>query len=297
MRNKVGNEINYLKIAVTDRTNHTCKYALPKRPDAATENESAGILSFEEITKAVKAFAELGITTVELCGESGGEALLRKDLHRLVKDLKAVKGIEKVILSTNGTLLSDAAAKLKDFGLDSVNINIPSLKFVRLKEITGESIDTVVAGINAATDKGLKPVVLDTTLFRGYTQDEILDFLQLTFQHDYTVCFREFLPGSSEMKGDFEYLPEADIRAKLPALMPCGEEKGSYTLYKYPGALGKITFISPVTHPDFHEDEKISLSAFGILSPSVYENGGTDIREAISGDITKLKDVIENAVS
>ena len=49
---------------------------------------------------------------------------MRKGAADFVRELKAVPGVEKVSLTTNGTLLEKHALALAGAGLDSVNISL-----------------------------------------------------------------------------------------------------------------------------------------------------------------------------
>src|ERR1043165_977379 len=73
-----GRVHNNLRISVTDRCNLRCTYCMPEDVAFMDRRE---LLSFEEITRFVEIAAPLGINKVRL---TGGEPLLRRDLHRLV---------------------------------------------------------------------------------------------------------------------------------------------------------------------------------------------------------------------
>lgn len=60
--------------------------------------------------------------------------------------------------------------------------------------------------------------------------DEILDFLQLTFQHKYDIVFMPTMPYEK-------------IKAKMPALRETEQEFEDVEMYKYPGSVGRIGFL------------------------------------------------------
>src|SRR5579862_2931886 len=101
-----------LRISVTDRCNFRCTYCMPF--DEYTWIERQQVLSFEEIERIVRLFLSFGIRKVRL---TGGEPLVRKDLHRLIKRLAAVDGLEDLSLTTNGALLAEQAPDLYGAGL------------------------------------------------------------------------------------------------------------------------------------------------------------------------------------
>ena len=66
----------------------------------------AELLTFEEITRLARLFAELGVSKLRL---TGGEPLLRRDLPVLVAMLGDIEDIEDITLTTNGSLLARQA--------------------------------------------------------------------------------------------------------------------------------------------------------------------------------------------
>src|SRR3954464_5886263 len=93
-----GRPHNNLRISVTDRCNLRCAYCMPEE---VTFLDRAELLTFEEIARFVQVAASLGIDKV---GLTGGEPLLRRDLHRLVAMIAAIPGIRDIGLTTNGLL-------------------------------------------------------------------------------------------------------------------------------------------------------------------------------------------------
>src|SRR5207247_3543353 len=90
---------NNLRISVTDRCNLRCTYCMPEDVTFIDRRE---LLTFEEITQFVRVAAGLGVDKIRL---TGGEPLMRKDLHKLARMLVAVPGIADVGMTTNGLLL------------------------------------------------------------------------------------------------------------------------------------------------------------------------------------------------
>src|SRR5687767_15546840 len=83
----------------------------------------AEILTFEEITRLARLFAELGVRKLRL---TGGEPLLRAQIETLVAMLAEIEGIEDLALTTNGLLLADKATPLRAAGLDRITVSVRS---------------------------------------------------------------------------------------------------------------------------------------------------------------------------
>ena len=126
-----GRVHNNLRISVTDRCNIRCFYCMPAE-NVVFMNRSE-LLSFEEIERFVRVAVTLGVDKVRL---TGGEPLVRRDLHVLVEKLAAIPEIKDVGLTTNGILLAEQAQQLWDAGLRRINVSLDALDPVKFKEIT-----------------------------------------------------------------------------------------------------------------------------------------------------------------
>src|SRR5437660_1387923 len=71
------------------------------------------LLRFEEIVHFVRLAVPLGIDKIRL---TGGEPLMRRELPRLVRMLRAIDGIRDLGMTTNGILLADQAQEFYDAG-------------------------------------------------------------------------------------------------------------------------------------------------------------------------------------
>lgn len=103
---KFGRPIRDLRISVTDKCNFRCRYCMPKEifGDDFEFMKREQLLSFDEIERLARIYAELGVKKLRL---TGGEPLLRKDLYQLIERLNNIDGIEDIGLTTNGLLLKN----------------------------------------------------------------------------------------------------------------------------------------------------------------------------------------------
>ncbi len=169
MLDSFNRNINYLRVAVTNRCNHRCTYCMP--PEGIPLKWHDKILSYEQIEEVVRVAASLGIRKVRL---TGGEPLVRKGIEKLVAMLSPIQGIEELCMTTNGTLLPSLAGKLKTNGLQRVNISINTLNPEKYAAITrGGSLDEALHGVDAAFEYGLTPVKINMIFFADTTQSEI----------------------------------------------------------------------------------------------------------------------------
>ncbi|NIP22765.1 MAG: radical SAM protein [Phycisphaerae bacterium] len=169
LSDRFNRRIDYLRISVTDRCNHSCVYCMPGIPFMHKSHED--ILSYEQIESVAKVAAKMGIRKIRL---TGGEPLVRKDIEQLVAKLAAIEGIDEVCMTTNGSLLAEMAMKLKRSGLGRVNISIDSLDEDRFGRISrGGDLQQTLAGIDAAQKAGLIPIKINMVILDDTTKDEI----------------------------------------------------------------------------------------------------------------------------
>lgn len=136
----------------------------------------------------------------------------------------------KKVIITDGQDLAEKAEELKKSGVTDVTVTVNTFNHTRYKESNdGRQLQPVIDGINSAIGQKLK-VRLEVALKEGFNEDEVLDFLQLTFQHRYDIVF---MPTISY---DF-------LKSKMPALKKIDGDFGDVEMYKYPGSLGRIGFL------------------------------------------------------
>ncbi len=292
-----GRSINYLRISVTDRCNLRCIYCMP--PEGVPQMPHSEILSYEEIRTVVQAAAELGINRIRL---TGGEPLVRAELHKLIKMLSQIEGIEELSLTTNGTFLKKYALEFKQAGLSRVNVSLDTLKADKFRYITRlGALEDVLEGIEAAKGAGFEPVKINTVIMRGINDDEILDFARMTYEEGWHVRFIEFMP----FKGAAEFVPSIELRqhiSSLGKLEPCASITGNgpAMYYRLAGAKGTIGFISPLTELSFcSRCNRMRLTPDGRLRPCLLGEDEIDLKMPLrnNASMEELKSLILKAVA
>jgi cyclic pyranopterin phosphate synthase len=172
LKDRFGRKIDYLRISVTDKCNYRCIYCMPEEGVKLKSHDE--ILSFEEITAIARCAARLGIVKIRL---TGGEPLVRRDIEILVEMLSRCEGINELVMTTNGSLLSrEKALKLKEAGLSRVNISLDTLDGDEFKRITRRgNIEDVLAGIDAAKWAGLDPVKINMVISEATSRSQVME--------------------------------------------------------------------------------------------------------------------------
>ncbi len=282
-----GRNITYLRISVTDRCNLRCMYCMPPGGiDCKTPDE---ILSFEEISRVVKAASVLGIRKLRI---TGGEPLIRKDIALLVKKLKSIKGVDEIALTSNGIRLFESAHELKEAGLDRVNISLDSLVPERFEKITrGGKLASVLKGIDILFSIGLVPIKINMVLLNGFNVDEIAAFAELTRSNPIDVRFIEYMPTtlSRISRDDFFFSAHEakHICANLGKLLPVYRSAPSTArAFRINGFCGTVGFISPISEPFCRSCDKLRITADGLLKSCLHSPRGIDLKKAIREGIT-----------
>ena len=272
--------ITYLRVSVTDRCNLRCVYCMPEAGLPWLPNHN--VLSYEEIEAIVRAAAHVGVRSIRL---TGGEPLIRRELHRLVAKLAAIPGIDDLALSTNGLLLADQAAGLRAAGLQRVNISLDTLRADRFTAIARRpGLDRVLAGIDAALAHGLEPVKLNCVVMRGANDDEVEAFAELTRTRAVHVRFIEVMPVQEnvELQRD-AWVSSDEVLARLGALgtlspVPNPHGNGPARTFAYDGAPGTVGVISPLAHDYCERCNRVRLSADGRLKLCLFGDHLIDLR-------------------
>ena len=289
-----------LRISVTDRCNMQCIYCMPKGK-VQWFNEK-DILDYDEITRFASIMTDLGIERIRL---TGGEPLIRPKLENLIISLAKVDSIKSISMTTNGLLLVEKVKKLRDAGLDSVNISLDTFREDRFKAITGtDNFKKVIGAIEAADNAGLK-VKINTVVIRGWNEDEIVDFANFARDTGHMVRFIEFMPldGSGIWEPNLVYSKKETIELimrSIGKIIPLANgdcnnnyennnNNGVYSndpaiLYSFINGKGIIGFIPSVTEPFCGNCDRVRLTSDGRLLTCLFEKPGHDIRSMIRGE-------------
>ena len=279
-----GRRIASLRISVTDKCNFRCTYCMPAEGLEWLRRDE--ILSFEEIARLTRIFAELGIEEVRL---TGGEPLVRRELPELVRMLASIAGVRDLSLTTNGVLLDRLAGRLVDAGLRRINVSLDSLDHVRFAEITRrDALDQVLAGLaEAERYPQLCPIKVNCVAIRGFTEDEVPALAELARHKPYAVRFIEFMPLDADRAWSSDkVLTGGEIRALIEARFgPLVEvpTKPSSTArrFRFGDGTGEIGFVNPVSEPFCSSCDRIRLTADGQLRTCLFSRREWDLKTAL----------------
>jgi len=284
-----------LRISVTDRCNFRCTYCMPKEIFDRDYRflPHSELLSFEEITRLARVFIANGVEKIRL---TGGEPLLRKDLHKLIEMLSQLTTRDgrplDLALTTNGSLLARKARDLAAAGLKRVTVSLDGLDdtvFRRMNDVDFPVSD-VLDGIDAAAAAGLGPVKINMVVKRGVNDDEIVPMAKYFRGSGHIVRFIEFMDvGSSNGWRMDDVVPSAQvvgrIEREVAPLVAIDPNYGGEVAerWRYSDGKGEIGVISSVTQAFCASCTRARLSTEGMLYLCLFSDSGYDLRRLMRG--------------
>jgi cyclic pyranopterin phosphate synthase len=239
------------------------------------------ILSFEEIIRLATSFAQLGVKKIRL---TGGEPLMRKNLPELVAAIKAIAGIEEVVMTTNGTLLTKYAKPLFEAGLSRLNISLDTLKTERFQKLTRrDRLQAVLEGIAEAKKYAFDSIKLNAVIMRGMNDDEIIPLTDFALQNELDISFIEEMPlGEVGYDRSVTFLSSADIKAEIEkkySLESSSYKTGGPAVYSSIDSYkSRIGFISPHSNNFCSDCNRVRITAVGRLLLCLGNENSQDLR-------------------
>jgi len=261
------------------------------------------ILSYDEIADIVKILSECGIRKVRL---TGGEPLVRREIESLVKLINLIPSISELSMTTNGILLGEKAVILKEAGLDRVNISLNTIKEDRYEKITGYNNFRDVWNSISVALKTFKVVKLNTILFKGINDDEIIDFAKITLKFNLGVRFIEYFSTQDEFLSlQNKFVPNKIVKEviekRFGRLLPADDVMGNGPAvnYRIPETKGSIGFINSNEGSFCDPCNRLRLSSVGKLYPCLFSPFNIDLKEMLRGGVerSEIMKVINNLIS
>lgn len=280
-----------LRISVTDRCNFRCRYCMP--PEGLPWLPKEELLSYEEIERLARILVRLGVRSIKL---TGGEPLVRRDLHLLVRMLRSVDPALDISLTTNGFLLAKEAARLAAAGLDRATVSCDSLLKHRFKEMTlRDALHEVLEGLEVAADEGLTPIKVNAVVIRNVNDDEVTEFARLARQTGHEIRFIEYMPLDAQDEWSMAgVVPSAEILEAIAASFPLvpldATNPEPATSFGFAdGAPGTVGVIPSVTEPFCDSCNRLRLTMDGQLRACLFSLEETDLRGPLRAGATDEK--------
>ncbi len=222
---------------------------------------------------------------------TGGEPLLRRNLPDLVRLLAADDRLADLALTTNGVLLAEQAASLRDAGLKRLTVSLDTLhgdRFTALTRLTTHA--RVVEGLELAA--GLFGAIkIDTVVMRGLNDDEIVPLVEYGAKHNAEVRFIEYMDvaGATRWSAD-KVVSREEILGRLAkhygTVEPIDESAWAPAdCFRLPD--GRVVgVIASTTNPFCSTCDRARLTADGMWLTCLYATSGIDLRGPLRAGTT-----------
>ncbi|KAF5760988.1 putative lyase [Helianthus annuus] len=289
----------YLRISLTERCNLRCQYCMPAEGVELTP--SPLVMSQSEIIRVANLFVSSGVNKIRL---TGGEPSIRKDIEEICSQLSNLKGLKTLAMTTNGLALARKLPKLKDCGLNLLNISLDTLVPAKFEFMTRrKGHERVIESIYRAVDLGYNPVKVNCVVMRGFNDDEICEFVELTKNKPINVRFIEFMPFDGNVwnvKKLVSYAEMLDIVGKRFTGLQRIKDHPTETAKNFTidGHQGTVSFITSMTNHFCSGCNRLRLLADGNLKVCLFGPSEVSLRDPIrnGADDNELRQIISAAV-
>lgn len=244
------------------------------------------MLSVKKVLCIVRAATRLGITHFRL---TGGEPLLHPQLDEMVSQIKKLPGVSSVSLTTNAVLLAQRTKRLKEAGIDSINVSLDTIDASEYECITQKPLlKEVENGIEAAIECGIR-VKINAVLT---PQTDVVALTRYAAKKGTDIRFIEMMPvGEGHTNGVEPYEKVIGALSEVYGAPCCvntertmeinsghkNPDNGPAEYYIFPGLGIRVGLIQAI-HGKFCDTcNRIRVTADGRLMPCLGSNVTMDL--------------------
>jgi cyclic pyranopterin phosphate synthase len=277
-----GRQMEYVRLAVTDRCNLRCQYCMPAQGiDIVPRKE---LLTFKEMYRLIRVLTELGVTKVRL---TGGEPFVRKDFVGFLEMLSHNDLLEAINITTNGALIAQHIDRIEKLGnVKDINLSIDSLNREKFAKITRRDAFPEVYKTLELLEKSSLNLKLNVVVQSGFNTDEIVDFARFTKDKKVAVRFIEEMPfngkGQREMEENWTFkriLEELKTEFDLKEVV--SEKSSTSRNYSIENHLGTVGIIPAFTRTICNNCNRIRITSTGTFKNCLFDDGVFNLRNFI----------------
>ena len=240
------------------------------------------ILRFEEIVHVVRALIPNGLRKVRL---TGGEPLLRRDLHKLVQQLRSTSPNLDIALTTNGLLLKNQLNDLYNAGLSRITVSLDALdeEIYRTMGDTNAHPSVVLEAIEFAQDIGL-PVKVNAVIKKNVNESQVVPMVNEFGPRGIPIRFIEYMDVGTTNDWNLDHVVSGEtmrsmLEQKFGPLRSNQPLHASDVAKVYSTDQGwKVGFIESITNPFCGDCSRARLSANGSIYTCLFASQGHDLR-------------------
>ena len=282
---------DYLRISITERCNLRCTYCMPE--EGVPLSPPSHLLTTPEISYLSALFVSQGVSKIRL---TGGEPTIRKDIVPLMHQIGDLKrsGLKELCLTTNGVALHRKLDNMVEAGLTGVNLSLDTLDPFQFQIMTRrKGFDAVMRSIDRILEMnklgaGIK-LKINCVVMRGINERDILPFVEMGREKDIEVRFIEYMPFDGNKWSQKKMLSYQEmlsmITEKYPGLTKVRDhENDTSKTFRVPGFVGKIGFITSMTHNFCGTCNRLRITSDGNLKVCLFGNNEVSLRDLLRKD-------------
>jgi molybdenum cofactor biosynthesis protein A len=275
-----GRQIEYVRLAVTDRCNLRCQYCMPAQGINVVPRQE--LLSYKEMYRLIRVLTELGITKVRL---TGGEPFVRKDFVAFLEMLSFNDLLDEINITTNGALISKYISKIEKLEkVKKINLSIDSLEKDKFSKITRRDVFSEVYNTFEILEKSSLDLKLNVVVQSGFNTDEIVDFVRLTKDKNIVVRFIEEMPFNGKGQRDIQenwtfkrILKE--IKTEFDVSEVYSGKSSTSRNYTINNHLGSVGIIPAFTRTICNDCNRIRITSTGTFKNCLFDDGVFNLRD------------------
>ena len=272
-----GRKHNYLRISLIEKCNLRCTYCMPAEGIALTPKKE--LMTADEVFAIAQTFVNNGVDKIRL---TGGEPLLRKDFPEIIEKLAQLE--TEISITTNGILIDRHIEVLKQFKVRKINLSLDTLVPAKFNTITlRNQFEKVIDNLHLLLNNNFK-VKVNVVLIKGFNDNEIIDFINLTEFLPISIRFIEFMPFAGNQWDRSKMVSQSEILDQLSAHFSESnleklEDEKNFTAreFRIKNYLGSFGIISSITNPFCDGCNRIRLTANGKIKNCLFSNSETDL--------------------
>ena len=275
-----GRQINYVRLAVTDRCNLRCQYCMPAHGIEIVPRDH--LLTYKEMYRIIRVLTELGVNKVRL---TGGEPFVRKGFVDFLEMISFNDLLEDINITTNGAMIYKHIETLEKLQkVKNINLSIDSLKADKFNEITRRNVFDEVYKTMKVLEKSKMNLKLNVVVQSGINTDEIIDFVQLTKEKRIAVRFIEEMPfngkGQREMQESWNYNKILnEIASEFDVTEIQSEKSSTSRNFSIKNHQGTVGIIPAFTRTICGDCNRIRITSTGTLKNCLFDDGVFDLRD------------------
>jgi len=247
----------------------------------------------------VESLLPSGLKKVRL---TGGEPLIRKDLHKLIEQLRALSPDLDIALTTNAHLLSDSIERLKKAGISRITVSLDAVDVEVYQSMgdTSSTPDSILSSIDKTLELGI-PVKVNTVVQKGINDHQLIPLITQMTSRNVPIRFIEYMDVGGTNSWNLDHVMTGNemrslIENEFGRLRPIEPNHPSDVARKFCMESGQVIgFIESISNPFCGDCSRARLSANGSIFTCLFATKGFDIRGILRMDASKEE--ISEAIS